>query len=456
MKTKITVYTSVIFIVVFFLSTIIDFRPPYSSDSVAQAPVVAIEDIDEESSYSSGEDIDEDSLYKSFAYTPSSASDISNVDTEPMIESMSLDPPYKEDSHEENSSDLVYPCSMEEAVVGLPVLGVGIEPMDVKDLIREIVMENRYDDIGISLAKSYVNIRKEANADSEALGKLYRGAAGKVLDIVDDWYLIESGAVKGYVSSSYLETDIPYKELLEKHATISASINVDGLNVREKPDAKSKKITVIYLNEEYPVVDVMDDWIKIDIKDENISGYISRDYVEIIARFDKAISKEEEEEILRLQEEQERLRLLEEERIKKETEIKYREESPYNEDDLKLLSCLIHSEAGNQSYEGRLAVANVVLNRMKSSKYPKTMKEVIYQPGQFTVARSGSLEKQLNRYDNYSSSSQRLTIEAAKDALDGANNVGDRLYFHAYRVAVKKGYDVSKKNAVKIEDQLFW
>ena len=119
------------------------------------------------------------------------------------------------------------------------------------------------------------------------------------------------------------------------------------------------------------------------------------------------------------------------------------------------MACLVYAEAGNQSYEGKLAVANVVLNRVKSKKYPNTIKDVIYQPGQFTVAKSGSLAKQLEKYESYSTESQLLTIKAAKAALSGANNIGNRLYFHAYKSAVSKGYD-KKKNAVKIEDHIFW
>ena len=100
---------------------------------------------------------------------------------------------------------------------------------------------------------------------------------------------------------------------------------------------------------------------------------------------------------------------------------------------------MVHAEAGNQSYEGKLAVANVVLNRMKSKKYPNTIEAVIYQPGQFSVAKSGSLDKQLKNYENYSSKSQQLTLKATKAALSGENIIGNRLFFHAYIAAVKKG-----------------
>lgn len=303
-----------------------------------------------------------------------------------------------------------------------------------------------YADIGISIANTFVNIRDKASTESEINGKLYKNSAARILDTVGDWYYVESGSVNGYIKTDYLQTGIADEELIDKYAKLRASINTDGLNVRENPDIEADKLTVVYENEVYPVIDLYDEWLKLDVTDDRIIGYVSREYVELLVDFEKAISKEEEEELKKL---------AEEERIKKETEIKYRDEVNYTQKELKLLACMVHSEAGDQSYEGKLAVANVVLNRVKSSKYPNTISDVIYQPGQFTVARTGSLAKQLDKYESYSTTSQQLTIKAAKSALSGANNIGSRLYFHTYKLAVKKGYD-QKKNCVKIEDHLFW
>lgn len=315
-----------------------------------------------------------------------------------------------------------------------------------KEEEKEVNEESKYSNVGISIADSYVNIRKDANTDSEVLGKLYNGSAAEILDTEGEWCHVESGSVKGYVKAEYLKTGIPDEELIKKYGVLRISVNVDGLNVREDAATESDKLTVVYQSERYPVVELQDDWVKVDITDDRVIGYVKREYVELIVDFKKAVSKEEEQELLRLQAE---------ERAKQETAVKYREEVDYSEEDLKLLACLVHAEAGNQSYEGRLAVANIVLNRVKSGKYPDTIKAVIYSPGQFSVASSGSLSKQLSNYESYSSNSQRLSIKAARAALEGANNIGNRLYFHSYKAAVRKGYD-KKDNAVKIEDQLFW
>lgn len=306
--------------------------------------------------------------------------------------------------------------------------------------------KSKYFNIGISIAKEYVNIRKKATTESESLGKLYRNSACTIIEEMDGWYYVESGGVTGYVKAEYIKTGIPDEELIQKYGTKKVRVAVDGLNVRKEPSTESKKLTVIYMNEKYPVIETIDGWYKIKVEDENIEGYVKAEHTELAVTFKEAISKKEEERLAELKAE---------ERAKKETAVKYRDDVNYTSDDLKLLACLVHAEAGTQGYEGKLAVANVVINRLKSSKYPNTIREVIYQSGQFSVARSGSLQKQLDNYSNYKSTSQKMSIKAAKDALEGANNIGNRLYFQSYKAAVKKGYH-KKPNSVKIEDHLFW
>ncbi len=303
-----------------------------------------------------------------------------------------------------------------------------------------------YANIGISVADDFVNIRKEASTDSEIQGKLYKGSAAEILEAKDEWYHVESGSVKGYVKSEFLKTGLSDEELIKKYGERSILVDTDGLNVRESKDKTSNKLDVIYRGEVYPVLEADDEWVKINIPDDKITGYVLQEYVEMTVKFKKAVSKEEEAELLQLKAEEE---------AKEATAIKQQQGMDYNNNELKLLACLVHAEAGTQTYEGKLAVANIVLNRMKSSKYPDSIKEVIYQSGQFSVARSGSLEKQLNNYDNYNSWSQKLSIKAAKAALSGSNNIGTRLYFNSYQSAVRKGYH-KKKNAVKIDEQLFW
>ena len=89
-----------------------------------------------------------------------------------------------------------------------------------------------------------------------------------------------------------------------------------------------------------------------------------------------------------------------------------------------LLAALIFCEAGNQPYEGQVAVGAVVMNRVRSGSFPNTITDVIYQSGQFTPAMTGWLDSVLAS-DGYTNSA----MQAAADALAGSNPIGDCLYF---------------------------
>lgn len=89
-----------------------------------------------------------------------------------------------------------------------------------------------------------------------------------------------------------------------------------------------------------------------------------------------------------------------------------------------LLAALIFCEAGNQPYEGQVAVGAVVMNRVRSGAYPNSIAEVIYQSGQFTPAMTGWLDTVLAE-GSYTDSA----MQAAEDALSGSSPVGDLLYF---------------------------
>ena len=90
----------------------------------------------------------------------------------------------------------------------------------------------------------------------------------------------------------------------------------------------------------------------------------------------------------------------------------------------KLLAALIYCEAGNQLYDGKVAVGAGVLNRVNSSRFPNSIKSVIYQRGQFTPAMTGKLDRVLA-----SGNIPKSCYDAARDALNGANPIGSRLFF---------------------------
>ena len=91
--------------------------------------------------------------------------------------------------------------------------------------------------------------------------------------------------------------------------------------------------------------------------------------------------------------------------------------------DLDLLAALIYCEAGNQSMEGKIAVGQVVMNRVASSSFANTIHDVIYEGGQFTPASSGWL-------DSVIGSAPSDCYEAAQAALNRQGTVGGALYFN--------------------------
>lgn len=134
----------------------------------------------------------------------------------------------------------------------------------------------------------------------------------------------------------------------------------------------------------------------------------------------------------------------------------------YSEKDLRLLACLIYAEAGNQSYNGMLGVANVVINRAKSDIYwhVDTIEEVIYDRKwsvQFAVTIKSKntglsmLDNALKKYDTgkftgsnpeAEKKAMQQAIKAVKAALQGDNNIGNYLCFQNKRSAnsIKRKY----------------
>ena len=82
-------------------------------------------------------------------------------------------------------------------------------------------------------------------------------------------------------------------------------------------------------------------------------------------------------------------------------------------------------EAGSEPYQGKLAVGIVVMNRVSSKSFPNSIKGVIYQKGQFSPVRNGSLKKRLRQYDSKRTGSKqwKSCISAARKTLQGQKTI---------------------------------
>lgn len=101
-------------------------------------------------------------------------------------------------------------------------------------------------------------------------------------------------------------------------------------------------------------------------------------------------------------------------------------------EEVRMMAAMIQCEAGNQEFEGQLAVGAVIMNRVKSTGYPNTIEEVIMQPYQFGPSDS-QLFADLLANDTIKDSCR----EAARQAFSGVDNVGGAMHFR--RAGSKEG-----------------
>ncbi|MBQ8882532.1 MAG: cell wall hydrolase, partial [Clostridia bacterium] len=92
------------------------------------------------------------------------------------------------------------------------------------------------------------------------------------------------------------------------------------------------------------------------------------------------------------------------------------------------LARCVYAEARGEPYAGQVAVAAVVLNRVRSSKFPNTVSGVIYQKGAFTAVDDGQINLTANQ----------TAYNAARDALNGWDPTNGCLYYYNPATATSK------------------
>ncbi len=106
----------------------------------------------------------------------------------------------------------------------------------------------------------------------------------------------------------------------------------------------------------------------------------------------------------------------------------YLDDAAYDNDTLYWLSHIIYAESGNQPLTGKIAVGNVVMNRVNDPRFPNSVYDVLFQKNQFTPASSGSIY----RDPNWESTLAAMLV------MDGAE-VTDALFFNGVRARAPKG-----------------
>ena len=276
--------------------------------------------------------------------------------------------------------------------------------------------------------KNSLNVRAEASEESEKVGLMYADCGGEILERTEGWTKIKSGNLIGWASNDYLLFGDEAMELAESVGRTIATVTADALRVRKEPGEDAGVWGLVKKDEtiEAVVEESTDEWLAIEYEGE--LGFISAEYVTTEFFVDNGETVEEIKE-RKKREQEERAKLI----------ANLGPVAIGTTEDI-LLGALVQCEAGNQCYEGKLAVAAVVMNRVRSEAYPDTVAGVIYASGQFTPAGNGKVERRVELGVN------EECMRAAREAINGATNVGTMTHFR--RAGNREGF--------VIQDHVFW
>lgn len=311
-----------------------------------------------------------------------------------------------------------------------------------------------FDGKAVPATDSYVEVKAVPDDSSETVGKLFKYSIADVLEQNDVWTKVSSGSLVGYAKTSTLCFDEEAQAVAQLETTITASVVSDSTSVYSDFTDNAQIIDSISAGTQVTPVKFIDDFIQIRMDNGNF-GYIVKSNVSIdygfqsgmtIAEEEAKIAKEAAEEAARVKAEQD-AKAAEEARIKAEEAAKAKQEAlrqqiiqrtkdgkdfTYNptmqisDSEIWIMACVIDWESGWQSYEGKLAVANIILNRVRSSRYPNTVTGVVYARNQFSGV-SDSSGNPSARFAERLAAGPRTDecVKAVLQALSGVNNVSN-------------------------------
>lgn len=294
---------------------------------------------------------------------------------------------------------------------------VSTETADSEQTEEEELWQNRL----MADVNDYLYVRASADADAEIVGKLYKGDVAEIQEEGSGWTHVASGNVDGYVNNDYCVTGTEALAYAQQNFDTEAEVLTNGLRIRSEADENASVITAVSEGTTLKVdsdVETDDQWIAVVYG--GTTRYVSADYVTTSLALGEGITIEEEQAEL--------ARIAEEEAAKKAaqvTEVTTVQNAAVEAtvDDVTLLAAIIQCEAGNEVYEGQLAVGAVVMNRVRSGGYPSTVHDVIYQKSQFPPAGAGSVANVAAKGPKQS------CLQAAQEALNGTDNTGGATCF---------------------------
>ena len=272
--------------------------------------------------------------------------------------------------------------------------------------------------IGVIDAKDMLDIHAEANTASAVIGQVMEDGHVAILAKYNDWVQIQAGEIAGWVPAENLvETEISNEEAVAANEQVIA----------ERTGATASE------DEFFAEEEVQQDEtaaLQAEASEAAQNEIEEVQAAEEAARLEAEAQAKAAEEAARLEAEAQAKAAAEEAaRIAAEAQqaalaAQAAQTAAVSAEELKLLANIIYCEAGSESYVGKVAVGNVIMNRVKSASQPNTITEVVYAKGQFSPVRNGSLQRALS-----SDKADAACYQAAIEALAGAQPVGGKLFF---------------------------
>ena len=286
--------------------------------------------------------------------------------------------------------------------------------------------EQEWQDKLMADVKDFLYVRAKADADSDIVGKLYKGDRALIKKQGSEWTKIASGSVNGYVKNEYCVFGQEAYAYAKKHRDTVAKVTIDGLRVRKSPAEDAGVVKTVVTGDKFKVnkkANKTDGWVAIKVDSDTC--YVSADYVTLSLDTGKAVTLEEEAAAQKAEEEKKAAAAQTASGSSSSsngqtttTSTTQNTSLAASADEETLLAALVQCEAGGQGVQCMTAVGAVVVNRVRSGSYPSSIYNVIYQRGQFGPASSGRLE---SRLASGVSSSAR---QAARAALSGSDPTG--------------------------------
>ena len=193
--------------------------------------------------------------------------------------------------------------------------------------------------------EEYINVRSEADENSEVVAKLYNDGSATVEETGDNgWYKIKSGNAEGYVKAEYFATGEQAKDIADQVAYNVAVVNAEALNIRTAPSEESDVIDVAEQSQELEVVDTSGDWATVALGND-VYGFIHPDYCEYKTYYPTAVTLEEEAA------REEAMRRAEEAKAQAAEEASYEEAADSGEEVSEDISYIEESVSTDTSYD---------------------------------------------------------------------------------------------------------